>query len=188
MNPGSVRDTSPFHVRVLDSASQLLLAQTTTSPIVPSTEFETADLQQLSLEPSNPTVQEASSLRLSLLTTNGLSADARIEIKFPTEIGLASDCSAQTLTVQTMKLSAICSVSPASSLVVLSDLFYSYGYDPDMDKVLKLDLIDIISKNPASVSPNLAFTVTTLDLFDGAFSAVDSTELVIAEFNKAGSL
>ena len=70
----------------------------------------------------------------------------------------------------------------------MSDLFYSYGYDPLIDKVLKFDLVDIIEKNPNSVTPGLAFTITTYDLFDGEYSPVDSKQLIIDEFNVPGAL
>ena len=70
----------------------------------------------------------------------------------------------------------------------MSDLFYSYGYDPLIDKVLQFDLVDIIEKNPNSVTPDLAFIITTYDLFDGEYSPVDSKQLIIDDFNVQGAL
>ena len=82
-----------------------------------------------------------------------------------------------------MKANAGCQSSPLSSVILLSDLFYSYGYDPLIDKVLQFDLVDIIERNPSSVTPGLAFTITTYDLFDGEYSPVDSKQLMIDDFN-----
>ena len=51
-------------------------------------------------------------------------------------------------------------------MILISDLFYSYGYDPIIDKALKIDFQNLITKNPTSVTPDLSFTVTSYDLFD----------------------
>ena len=70
----------------------------------------------------------------------------------------------------------------------MQNIFYSYGYDPALDKVLIVDLQKVIAKNPSSVIPELSFAVTTYDLFKGNYNAVDSSVLVIKEFNHAGTL
>ena len=81
-----------------------------------------------------------------------------------------------------------CVTSPSSSTILLSRLFYSYGYDPSLDKTLRVEFKDVIESNPSSVIPDLVFKVTTYDLIEGAYSAVDSGELVIPNFNEAGKL
>ena len=78
-----------------------------------------------------------------------------------------------------MRASFTCSSSQFSHIILISDLFYSYGYDPLIDKVLKIDFKNIIAKNPTSVTPDLSFTVTSYDLFDGNYSPVDSKQLAV---------
>ena len=87
-----------------------------------------------------------------------------------------------------MKADFKCESSPDLNVILISDIFYSYGYDPYIDKVLKFDLEDIIVKNPKSVTPGLVFKVTSYDLFDGKYYAVDSKELTKDDFNMHGSL
>ena len=68
------------------------------------------------------------------------------------------------------------------------DLFYSYGYDPEIDKALIIDLIDIIAKNPSSVVPDLTFSVTTYDEINGSEIAIDSSQIIIPLLNTPGAL
>ena len=65
-------------------------------------------------------------------------------IEFPTEVKLSNVCNAQTLTVQTIKYDFTCTVTPDSHAVFITNMFYSYGYDPLLDKLLKIDFIDLI--------------------------------------------
>ena len=65
-----------------------------------------------------------------------------------------------------MRAGFTCSVSTTANMILISDLFYSYGYDPIIDKVLKINFQNLIAKNPTSVTPDLSFTVTSYDLFD----------------------
>lgn len=66
-----------------------------------------------------------------------------------------------------MRADLSCQSSNASHVILFKNLFYSYGYDPVLDKVLKLDLLDVITRNPASVTPDMTFVITTFDLFKG---------------------
>jgi hypothetical protein len=70
----------------------------------------------------------------------------------------------------------------------LRKLFYSFGYDPEKDSVLKIDLKNLITRNPTSVDPLMTFTMKTYDKFDGVYSVIDSMEILIPEFNQVGSL
>ena len=81
-----------------------------------------------------------------------------------------------------------CNVDQNSNTVILSELFHSYGYDPDLDKVLKIDLVDVISRNPSSVTPDLSFTVTAFDLYNGEYSPVNARTITVPDFVNGGQL
>ena len=49
-------------------------------------------------------------------------------------------------------------------------------------------MIDIIARNPNSVVPDLAFSVTTYDEIDGSEIAIDSSQIVIPLLNTPGNL
>ena len=46
-----------------------------------------------------------------------------------------------------------CVVNPQDNSITLRKLFYSFGYTPEMDKVLKIDFDRLIRRNPMSVDP-----------------------------------
>jgi len=81
-----------------------------------------------------------------------------------------------------------CQLVSSASTIVLTDLFYSYGYNPESDGPLAVNFVNLIAKNPASVFPELNFTVTTFDKYDGNLSAVDSKVVLLKDFFKAGTL
>jgi hypothetical protein len=46
-----------------------------------------------------------------------------------------------------------CLVNPLDNTITLRKLFYSFGYTPEVDKVLKIDFGSLIKRNPMSVDP-----------------------------------
>ena len=68
------------------------------------------------------------------------------------------------------------------------DLFYSYGYDPNVDQEVTINFKDIIQSNPKSVHSELTFKLTTFDKYRGKYSQVDSKYLKVKNFNAPGSL
>ena len=66
-----------------------------------------------------------------------------------------------------------CAVRPGFSSLLVTKLFYNYGYDPNVDQKIVINFIDIVDRNPQSVLPELTFSVTTYDLFGGQYSPVD---------------
>ena len=94
VNPSSVRQTSPFLIKV-HSASNQLLAQTQVGLEklkIPDSAFAPGTLRAFVLTPSNPTVQESSNVSLTFQTMNSLSANATIVIDFPSSVLLSTVC------------------------------------------------------------------------------------------------
>ena len=113
---------------------------------------------------SNPLIQEASSLRVSMQSTNKLSEDASIEITVPQEMTLSSECNPVVITLATVRSGITCEILPDENKIVFTDLFYSFGYDPQLDKVITINITDAITRNPSSLMSNLNFTARTLEI------------------------
>ena len=76
-----------------------------------------------------------------------------------------------------------CLTTSQENRIVLRKLFFSFGYTPEIDSVLKINFTDLIKRNPASVDPFTTFTMKTFDKFDGVYSVIDSMEILVPEFN-----
>ena len=101
---------------------------------------------------------------MSLQSTNKLSDKASIEIIVPPEVILNSKCYPIVITSAAMRIDVKCEISPSDHRIVLTDSFYSFGYDPQLDRKIIFNITDVITKNPTSLLENLNFTVRTLEV------------------------
>ena len=86
INPNAVRDTESFRIEVHDSSGNLLAQTEGDQFFVPASEFQSAQLTELSIVPSNPIIQEKSSLSFNIQTKNKLSSEAKIIVLLPNDI------------------------------------------------------------------------------------------------------
>jgi len=66
-------------------------------------------------------------------------------------------------------------------------MFYSFGYDPQLEDSLRFVLTDIVLSNPSTVTP-LSFVVSTWEPEDGQSYLVDQQMLELASYIAPGAL
>ena len=101
---------------------------------------------------------------MSLQSTNRLSEGARIEIIIPPDISLQSWCDTEVLTTVSMQTDIYCEIDLRDNKIILSELFYSFGYDPQLEKTIAFRINDAIVRNPRSLIEDLSFTARTLEI------------------------
>ena len=108
----------------------------------------------------------------------------------PPEVTLSSTCHPVVLSTAAVRTNVACQIVRADSKIVLKNLFYSFGYDPQLDKVIRFNLTDVIAKNPSSLISTLSFTARTLEVnsADNKPATVDEVTKTFGAFNVAGAL
>ena len=106
----------------------------------------------------------------------------------PKEVSLSSTCETDVFTTVSMRSKIECAIDLRENRITLSDLFYSFGYDPKLEKVIKFQLNDVILRNPSSLIENLNFTANTQEVnpIDGKYATLDQANEVFPGFNEPG--
>lgn len=65
--------------------------------------------------------------------------------------------------------------------LLLEDLFYSYGYDPVLDREIKILFKDLITRNPPSAGESAPFVISSFDV-----GLVDQGVFEVPNFNQPG--
>ena len=135
-NPEVVADTQSFKILVYDRLKNVIAASEDPL-IVNATQFTPGQFESFNITATNPTVQEESSILVTMQSTTKLSQDARIELLIPKEVSLSSTCETDVITTVSMRSKIECTIDLRENKITLSDLFYSFGYDPQLEKVIK---------------------------------------------------
>ena len=186
-NPEVVADTQSFKILVYDRLKNVIAASEDPL-IVNATEFTPGQFESFKITATNPTVQEESSILVTMQSTTKLSQDARIVLLIPKEVSLSSTCETDVFTTVSMRNNIECAIDLRENRITLSDLFYSFGYDPKLEKVIKFQLNDVIVRNPSSLIENLNFTANTQEVnpIDGKYATLDQANEVFPGFNEPG--
>ena len=70
----------------------------------------------------------------------------------PEEVALSSKCNTDVITTVSMRSEIECEIVLKDNTIILSDLFYSFGYDPKLEKVIMFMVKDVIIRNPTSLN------------------------------------
>ena len=63
-----------------------------------------------------------------------------------------------------MQTDIACEIDLRDNKIILNDLFYSFGYDPQLEKTIAFRINDAIVRNPGFLVEDLSFKARTLEI------------------------
>jgi hypothetical protein len=135
-NPLMVKETGSSKVTIMAKDSTVLAASV--DPIKVSG-FTPGPFKLFNASLSTPTVNSLSSLIVKILPSNILYENSSIRLTFDPLLKLTSSVTCESVNTVATKLRPTCTVS-SSNLLVIKDLFYAVGYDPNVDNAVEVKI------------------------------------------------
>jgi hypothetical protein len=155
-NPSSVvPKTSAFKVTILTQDGDSVCASTDTATV---SGFTPGKIKNFNVTFADPSVQKTEvSADITLTLSSRLESDSYVEISVPQNVTVASALTCKSLNTIYQQFTPSCSFH--GDKIVIRDLFYGVGYDPEVDQPIELRFLNAFGL-PDSVK-GMDFTVAT---------------------------